>query len=69
MRPNSKSNELDVLLHPVNVAKLLGVSPSWLTKSRLTGTGPRLIKIGRAVRYARSAVREFTVARQRSISG
>jgi hypothetical protein len=29
------------------------------------GTGPRFIKIGRAVRYAMSAVREFILSRQR----
>jgi len=49
----------------VQVAKLLGVSLSWLAKSRLNGTGPCFIKLGRAVRYARSAVREFVVSRQR----
>jgi predicted DNA-binding transcriptional regulator AlpA len=65
MGPAAKSNEIDSLLHPVEVAKLLGVSRSWLAKSRLTGTGPRFIKIGRAVRYARSAVREFILSRQR----
>jgi predicted DNA-binding transcriptional regulator AlpA len=65
MSSSAKSNDIDPLLHPVDVAKLLGVSPSWLAKSRLTGTGPRFIKIGRAVRYARSAVREFIVSRQR----
>jgi len=56
--------EIDPLLHPVQVAKLLAVS-SWLAKSRLNGTGPRFIKIGRAVRYAQSAVREFILSRQR----
>jgi hypothetical protein len=34
-------NEIDPLLHPAQVAKLLAVSPSWLAKSRLNGTGPR----------------------------
>jgi predicted DNA-binding transcriptional regulator AlpA len=65
MSSTAKSNEIDALLQPVEVAKLLGVSPSWLAKSRLTGTGPRFIKSGRAVRYARSAVREFILSRQR----
>jgi len=40
-------NEIDPLLHPTQVAKLLAVSPSWLAKSRLNGTGPRFTKIGR----------------------
>jgi predicted DNA-binding transcriptional regulator AlpA len=65
MSSTAKSAEIDALLNPAEVAKLLGVSPSWLAKSRLTGTGPRFIKIGRAVRYARSAVREFILSRQR----
>jgi predicted DNA-binding transcriptional regulator AlpA len=61
----TKTNEIESLLHPAQVAKLLGVSNSWLAKSRLNGTGPRFIKIGRAVRYAMSAVREFMLSRQR----
>jgi predicted DNA-binding transcriptional regulator AlpA len=66
MSAPAKTNEIDPLLHPVQVAKLLGVSSSWLAKSRLNGTGPRFIKIGRAVRYARSAVRDFILSRQRT---
>ena len=58
--------EIDPLLHPAQVAKLLSVSLSWLAKSRLTGTGPRFIKIGRAVRYAASAVRDYILSRQRN---
>ena len=66
MNAPAKNNELDQLLHPTHVAKLLGVSLSWLAKSRLNGTGPRFIKIGRAVRYAQSAVCEFILSRQRT---
>ena len=63
----SATNEIDPLLHPVQVAKLLGVSSSWLAKSRMNGTGPRFVKIGRrAVRYALSAVREYIKSRQRN---
>jgi len=36
-----KTNEIDPLLPSAQVAKLLGVSTSWLAKSRLNGTGPR----------------------------
>jgi predicted DNA-binding transcriptional regulator AlpA len=60
-----KTNEPDPLLHPVQVAKLLGVSLSWLAKSRMNGTGPRFVKIGRAVRYALSALQEYIKSRQR----
>jgi predicted DNA-binding transcriptional regulator AlpA len=62
----AKTNDIDPLLHPAQVAKLLAVSPSWLAKSRLNGTGPRFVKIGRAVRYALSAVREYIMSRQRN---
>jgi hypothetical protein len=56
MNAPAKNNELDPLLHPAHVAKLLGVSHSWLAKSRLTGTGPRFIKLGRCpVRSVRCA--------------
>src|SRR5262249_4187564 len=65
MTASTKNAEIDPLLQPVHVAKLLGVSSSWLAKSRLNGTGPRFIKVGRAVRYAQSAVREFILSRQR----
>jgi predicted DNA-binding transcriptional regulator AlpA len=66
MNSSAKTNEIDPLLHAAQVAKLLGVSISWLAKARLYGTGPRFIKIGRAVRYATSAVREFILSRQRN---
>jgi len=62
----AKTNEIDPLLHPAQVAKVLGVSLSWLAKSRMTGTGPRFVKIGRAVRYALSAVLEYIKSRQRN---
>jgi predicted DNA-binding transcriptional regulator AlpA len=56
----------DSLLHPKEVAKLLGVSDSWLAKSRLTGMGPAFVKIGRAVRYRLLAVQDYIKARTRS---
>jgi predicted DNA-binding transcriptional regulator AlpA len=62
----AKNNEIDPLLHTAEVAKLLGLSTSWLAKARMDGTGPRFTKFGRAVRYSLSAVREFIRARQRS---
>jgi len=65
MSAPAKTNEPDPLLHPVQVAKLLGVSSSWLAKSRMNGTGPRFVKIGRAVRYALSALQEYIKSRQR----
>jgi predicted DNA-binding transcriptional regulator AlpA len=66
MTAQTNRSDIDPLLHPTQVAKLLGVSLSWLAKSRLNGTGPRFIKIGRAVRYAMSAVREYILSRERN---
>jgi predicted DNA-binding transcriptional regulator AlpA len=62
----TKTIEPEPLLHAKQVATQLGVSTSWLAKSRLTGTGPRFIKIGRAVRYSMPAVREYILSRQRN---
>jgi predicted DNA-binding transcriptional regulator AlpA len=66
MNAPTKASTIDLLLNPKEVAKLLNVSVSWLAKSRLNGTGPRFVKIGRAVRYPESAVREFIKAHMRS---
>jgi predicted DNA-binding transcriptional regulator AlpA len=41
------------------VAKYLGVSLSWLDKSRLTGTGPKFIKIGNRILYDLKDLDEF----------
>src|SRR5262245_34627367 len=56
---------LDPLLHPADVAKLLKMSVSWLAKQRVAGTGPRFVKVGRAVRYPESAVRDYINSRKR----
>jgi predicted DNA-binding transcriptional regulator AlpA len=60
---NPKTPAADALMHPKEVAAFLRVSLSWLAKSRLNGTGPPFIKVGRAVRYLRSAVMEFVRAK------
>jgi predicted DNA-binding transcriptional regulator AlpA len=59
MSAPAKNNEIDPLLYPAHVAKVLGVSMSWLAKARHKGDGPRYVKIGRAVRYGTSALREY----------
>jgi hypothetical protein len=41
----------DRLLTPAQVADRLQVSQSFLAKARVTGVGPRFIKVGRACRY------------------
>jgi predicted DNA-binding transcriptional regulator AlpA len=55
----------DALLHSRDAAKVLSVSSSWLAKARLAGNGPRYTKIGRAVRYPKSSLREFIKSRMR----
>ena len=39
------------LMRVRQAAARLGVSKSWLDKSRLLGTGPKFVKIGRRVAY------------------
>ena len=60
-----RASTMDPLLHPRDAAKMLQVSLSWLAKSRLRGDGPRYVKIGRAVRYPESSIREYIKARMR----
>lgn len=55
----------DALLHPRDAARILNVSTSWLAKARLAGNGPLFVKIGRAVRYAASSLREYIKSQTR----
>jgi predicted DNA-binding transcriptional regulator AlpA len=66
MNAPAKTHDIDPLLHTAQVAKLLGVSTSWLAKSRVNGTGPRFTKFGRAVRYTMSGV--FRLIAQASLA-
>ena len=65
MNAPARANTIDPLLHSRDAAKMLGLSISWLAKSRLRGDGPRYTKIGRAVRYPESSVREYIKSRMR----
>jgi predicted DNA-binding transcriptional regulator AlpA len=47
------------LLTPIEAAAWLGMSVSFLAKSRVTGGGPRYRKIGRAVRYSAADLERF----------
>jgi len=53
----------DPLHAPKRTAELLGVSLSWLAKSRMSGTGPRFVRVGRAIRYTETALREYIRSR------
>ena len=65
MNAPARANTIDPLLHSRDSAKMLGLSISWLAKSRLRGDGPRYTKIGRAVRYPESSLREYIKSRMR----
>ena len=54
--PTSPGGSLDGLLTTAEAAKYLGLSASYLNKTRVTGTGPEFVKLSRAVRYRPSAL-------------
>jgi hypothetical protein len=51
---------------PKETAVRLKVSESFLAKKRVTGGGPKFIKVGRVVRYPESAINEYLSARLRT---
>jgi predicted DNA-binding transcriptional regulator AlpA len=53
------------LLDSTQLAALLGFHPNWPAKARLAGDGPPFVKIGRTVRYRRSAVDAWLAVRER----
>ena len=55
----------DRLLTPLEAAQYLNCSGSFLAKQRMRGTGPEFIRIGRAVRYSRSALDAWKAANTR----
>ena len=54
----------DRLFCSTEAGRFLGVSKSWLDKSRLTGGGPRYCRIGRLVRYRRDALMAYALSRE-----
>ena len=60
--------EDDDLLTSSEAAKALGVSASFLAKPSVSGTGPRYVKIGRAVRSRRHDLEQYLRARSRSLT-
>lgn len=54
-----------VLLTPVEAARFLRVSLSWLAKARMRGDGPAYVKVGRAIRYSDAALSQWMRSRQR----
>jgi hypothetical protein len=47
------------LLRPVAAGEFLGLSAHTLAKKRMTGDGPRFIKLGAAVRYDLKDLQDF----------
>jgi predicted DNA-binding transcriptional regulator AlpA len=58
-------NTTDVLLVPKEAAAFLKLSLSWLAKARQHGEGPPYIKLGKSVRYSRSALLDWLKSNQR----
>jgi predicted DNA-binding transcriptional regulator AlpA len=60
------SNELrNKLLADGEVAHLIGMSKSYLRQSRVKGTGPAFLKLGRSVRYRLEDVEAWLQSRNR----
>jgi predicted DNA-binding transcriptional regulator AlpA len=53
------------LLTAQEAADILRLSQSWLAKARMRGDGPPYLKIGRAIRYAESALTRWMRSNQR----
>jgi predicted DNA-binding transcriptional regulator AlpA len=56
----------EIILDTAAAAERLGVSPSFLAKARMQGTGPRYRKLGRAVRYAQADLDHWLMACSRT---
>jgi predicted DNA-binding transcriptional regulator AlpA len=59
MRTPAGKDNLDPLLTVHETAELLRCSVHSLNKWRLTGSGPRFVRVGARVRYRRSAIADF----------
>jgi predicted DNA-binding transcriptional regulator AlpA len=54
--------ENERLLTSREAATFLRVSESWLAKARMNGGGPPFVRVGRTIRYAESALLQWTKA-------
>jgi predicted DNA-binding transcriptional regulator AlpA len=54
----------DELFDTEAVADYTGLSPVTLRRWRMTGAGPRFVRLGRAVRYRKAAVDAFLAGRE-----
>ena len=57
---------IDQLLSEEQIARRLGMSNSWLRKARVSGGGPKFVKIGKRVFYRDADVEAFISDRVRN---
>ncbi len=55
----SSESRAGLLIPPQDLAQELGVSEGHLAQMRYLGTGPKFVKVGRAVRYRRADVEAY----------
>lgn len=65
-KPVPPEVQSDALMSTAEAAKFLGVSVWWLVKARTNKSGPKFVKIGRAVRYGRASLLEFIASNTRA---
>jgi hypothetical protein len=51
---------------PKEAARRLNCSVSYLAKKRMAGTGPRYIRLGRAIRYTDGALDEYEAVNEKT---
>ena len=59
------SREADPLLTAGQVAQMCRRTANWLAKVRMTGSGPRFLKIGGKIFYRQSAVEAWLASLER----
>ena len=65
--PSPDPDHLDRLINEIDAADYLGLSERTLQKWRVTGGGPRFVKVsGRMVRYRRRDLMDWSEARLRA---
>lgn len=53
------------ILNDFQASQYLNLSRSWLRQSRMRGTGPKFLKLGRAVRYRLEDLEAWLLQHQR----
>ena len=65
MSASTSTPLLDSLITPDTLADRLGVQRRTIDEWRITGRGPKYIRIGKAVRYRPAAVDEWLLEQER----